>query len=49
MVKVDGGVDVEIMKANKVEALPVFIIYKNGKETWRGQGIISKEELKKNL
>ena len=49
LVKVDGGVDVEIMKANKVEALPVFIIYKNGKETWRGQGIISKEELKKNL
>ena len=49
LVKVDGGVDVEIMKANKVDALPVFIIYKNGKEVWRGQGIVSKEELKKNL
>lgn len=49
LVKVDGGVDVEIMKANKVEALPVFIIYKNGKEVWRAQGIVSKEELKKNL
>ncbi len=49
LVKVDGGVDLEIMKANKVEALPVFIIYKNGKEVWRGQGIVSKEELKKNL
>jgi rhodanese-related sulfurtransferase/glutaredoxin len=49
LVKVDGGKDVEIMKANKVDALPVFIIYKNGKEVWRGQGIVSKEELIKNL
>jgi len=49
LVNMEGGLDVEIMKANKVEDLPVFIIYNNGKETWRGQGIISKEELKKNL
>ena len=49
LVKVDGGVDIDIMKANKVEALPVFIIYKNGKEVWRTQGIVSKEELKKKL
>ena len=49
LVKVDGGNDTEIMKANNVEALPVFIIYKSGKETWRKQGIVSLEELKKNL
>lgn len=49
LVKVDGGKDTEIMKAQNVEALPVFIIYKNGKETWRHQGIVSKEELLKNL
>lgn len=49
LVKVDGGNDTDIMKANNVEALPVFIIYKNGKEVWRKQGIVSKEELKKNL
>ena len=49
LVKVDGGADVDVMKANKVEALPVFIIYKNGKEVWRREGIVSKEELKKNL
>lgn len=47
--KVDGGNDVEVMKANNVEALPVFIIYKNGKEVWRKQGLVSKEELQKNL
>lgn len=49
LVKVDGGTDVDIMKKNRIEMLPVFIIYKNGKEVWRKQGIVSKDELKKNL
>ena len=49
LIKVDGGVDVDVMKTNSVTALPVFIIYKNGKEVWRKQGIVSKDELKKNL
>jgi rhodanese-related sulfurtransferase len=48
-VKVDGGIDTDVMKAQKVEALPVFIIYKNGKEVWRKEGIVSKEELLRNL
>ena len=47
--KVDGGKDTDVMKAQQVDALPVFIIYKNGKEVWRHQGIVSKEELLKNL
>jgi rhodanese-related sulfurtransferase len=45
LVKIDGGVHLDVMKAMQVEALPVFIIYKNGKEVWRKQGIVSKEEL----
>lgn len=49
LVKVDGGNDLNLMKQENVEALPVFIIYKNGKEVWRHQGIISKTELIKNL
>ena len=49
LVKVDGGNDFDIMKAQKVEALPVFIIYKNGKEVWRKQGITAKEEFQKFL
>ncbi len=47
--KVDGGKDTDVMKSQNVDALPVFIIYKNGKEVWRHQGIVSKEELLKNL
>jgi rhodanese-related sulfurtransferase len=45
LVKVDGGIDIDVMKAQKVDALPVFIIYKNGKETWRKQGIVELSEL----
>lgn len=49
LAKVDGGNDYDVMKAQKVEALPVFILYKNGEEIWRHQGVVSKEELEKQL
>jgi rhodanese-related sulfurtransferase len=48
-VKVDGGNDINIMKAEKVSALPVFIIYKKGKEIWRKEGVVSGEELGRQL
>ena len=37
------------MQQLKVAALPTFIVYKNGKEVWRKQGITEKEELIKQL
>jgi thioredoxin-like negative regulator of GroEL len=40
LVKVDGGIDIEVMKQLKSEGLPTFIVFKNGKETWRKQGIV---------
>ena len=46
---VDGGVDMDVMKHVQFESLPTFIIYKNGKEAWRKQGIIEKAELDKVL
>ncbi len=49
MLKVDGGNDIEVMKAQKVSALPVFIIYKNGKEVWRKEGVATLEELKSGI
>jgi len=49
LVKVDGGRDTEMMKANGVSALPVFIVYKNGKETYRVQGVVEKNILKEQL
>lgn len=46
---IDGGQQEALSTALKVDAFPTFIIYKNGKEVWRQQGIVSKEELLKQL
>ncbi|MFZ9220048.1 MAG: rhodanese-like domain-containing protein [Sediminibacterium sp.] len=46
---VDGGVDMDVMKHLQFESLPTFIIYKNGKEVWRKQGIVAAEEFQKVL
>lgn len=45
LVKVDGGVNTTVMQQQNVAALPTFIIYKNGKEVWRKQGLVEKSEL----
>jgi rhodanese-related sulfurtransferase len=49
LIKIDGGIHTDVMKELHVEALPVFIIYKKGKEVWRKQGITAIEEFKTNL
>lgn len=45
LVKIDGGVNTNLMAELKLEPIPVFIVYKKGKEVWRNQGIVTKEEL----
>lgn len=49
LIKVDGGNDITVMKHLQFQALPTFIVFKNGKETWRKQGIVSLDELKKAI
>jgi len=49
LVKVDGGNDISVMKALQFVALPTFIVFKDGKEVWRKQGIASLEELKAGI
>ncbi len=49
LVKVDGGIDISVMKALQFVALPTFIVFKKGKEVWRKQGIVSLEELKAGM
>jgi thioredoxin len=44
LVKMDGGIETALMKSLKVEALPTFILYKNGKEVNRKQGLVTQEE-----
>jgi thioredoxin len=49
LVKVDGGNDEEIMKAYKVTALPVFILFKDGKQVWRKNGVAEEKEIADQL
>ena len=49
LLRVDASVHTDVMKALGIEPIPVFIIYKKGKEVWRKQGIVSKEELMAQL
>jgi rhodanese-related sulfurtransferase len=44
LLKMDGGIETDLMKSLNVEALPTFILYKNGKEIKRKQGLVSREE-----
>ena len=45
LVKVDGGRDEEILKKYDVTALPVFILFKNGLQVWRKDGIAEEKEI----
>ncbi len=45
LLKVDGGKDEAIMKQYAVTALPVFIIFKDGKQFWRKDGTASEKEI----
>lgn len=45
LVKVDGGKDEDILKAYNVTALPVFIVFKNGKPVWRKDGVADEKEI----
>lgn len=48
-VKMDGGTQINVMQQLKVEALPVFILYKNGKQVWRRDGIATLAELQEQV
>ena len=49
LIKIDGGIHTNVMTALNIEPIPFFIVYKNGKEVWRKQGVVSKEELTKQI
>ena len=49
LVKVDGGNDEAILKEYKVTQLPVFIIFKDGKQVWRKDGVADEKEIAAQL
>ncbi len=46
---VDADVNKKVIQKYKIQAVPVFIVFKNSKEVFRHVGLISKEELLKQL
>jgi thioredoxin len=49
LVKVDGGNDQDILQKYNVTALPVFIIFKDGKQVWRKEGVATEKEIESHL
>lgn len=49
LIKVDGGRDQEVLQAYGVTALPVFIIFKNGQQVWRKEGVATEAEIAAQL
>lgn len=49
VVRIDAASQDDLVKAKKVEQLPTFVIYNNGKEVWRKSGIVAKAELESEL
>ncbi len=49
VIKIDGGQQSDLANALSVQSFPTFIIYKNGKETWRKEGIVNAGEIISNL
>lgn len=47
--KVDAGINTDLMKQLQANEIPTFILYKNGKEVWRKQGVVELEELKMEI
>ena len=45
LVKVDGGNDLDLLKQYAVTALPVFIIFKDGRQVWRKDGVATEKEI----
>jgi len=49
VIKIDGGTQKDLCKEMQIGAFPTFIVYKNGVETWRKTGVVTKEELEAAL
>jgi len=49
VMRIDVDKSKEVGKAYKIQGVPVFILFKNGKEIWKNNGKNSKKELKKQI
>ncbi len=47
IIKLNTDVHQEVSSALKIDGIPTLILYKNGKQVWRNEGLIAKSELNK--
>jgi rhodanese-related sulfurtransferase len=45
LIKIDAGIHTDIMNTLNIEGIPVYLLYKNGQQVWRKDGIFEKSEL----
>jgi rhodanese-related sulfurtransferase len=45
LVKVDGGTQTDILKPLNVQSFPTLLVYKDGKEIWRKEGLPDDQEI----
>lgn len=48
-VNIDGGKDTEVMKNIHADELPTYVLYKDGKEVWRKEGLVTMKEFEKAM
>ncbi len=49
VMRIDVDKSKEVGEAYKIQGVPVFILFKNGKQIWKHNGIVSEEELIKQI
>ncbi len=49
VIRLDADEHKTLLRELKIDALPVTVLYENGKPVWRKEGFVSEKELKKQL
>ncbi|HMP93297.1 MAG TPA: thioredoxin family protein, partial [Phnomibacter sp.] len=49
LLKIDGGTQTALCQALQIPGFPTFIVYKNGKQVWRHEGLATLEVLRNQL
>jgi rhodanese-related sulfurtransferase len=49
LVKVDAGINTDLMKELNASEIPTLILYQNGREVWRKAGVVELQALKKQI
>lgn len=44
LIQIDGGSQTALMKTHNVFEMPTYVLYKDGKEVWRGVGLMEKKK-----